>query len=413
MIRQFVLPTAAVLAVATVLLAPSSTPAAPAAAPLLDFKAIYDERFAALMASPRGELAVYSPLERVAGARSARPLPVATPGQRTLAPATLAAARDYAGRAGSSAFMVWRNGRIETEDYFGRSRSDTIVSKSLAKPLTAIAVGRAIALGKIKSLDQSVADFIPEWRGTPRAEMKIRHLLDMRSGLLAQGFSRDPANHWSRAYLSADHDRYIVENYPLTDAPGTIYEYSNATSELVAPVIEAATGMRYAKFIGREILAPIGAAGGQIWVNRPGGMAHAGCCILLPPETWLRLAVLLLQDGRWQGRALLPVGYVAEMRTGTVQNRNYGLGLWLGTPWLERRSFTNAARPGPRILQSEAYLAPDVFSFDGNGSQVVWMIPSANMVVLRTGDAPPPQPEWDNAVLPNTLLRGLKATGSR
>ena len=243
--------------------------------------------------------------------------------------------------------------------------------------------------------------------------MKIRHLLDMRSGLLAQGFSRDPANHWSRAYLSADHDRYIVETYPLTDAPGTIYEYSNATSELVAPVIEAATGMRYAKFIGREILAPIGAAGGQIWVNRPGGMAHAGCCILLPPETWLRLAVLLLQDGRWQGRALLPVGYVAEMRTGTVQNRNYGLGLWLGTPWLERRSFTNAARPGPRILQSEAYLAPDVFSFDGNGSQVVWMIPSANMVVLRTGDAPPPLPEWDNAVLPNTLLRGLKATGSR
>ncbi len=389
-----------------ILLALGAVAVLTAAAPV-DNEAVFQRRFAELMAAPRGELASYDPVEPVRGSTVVRPLPRATPAQRTIAPEAMNAARAYAAAAGSSAFIVWRNGRVEAEDYFGRRPDDTIVSKSLAKPLTAIVVGRAIALGKIASLDQSVADFIPEWRSTPKAAIRVRHLLDMRAGLLAQGFSRDPANPWARAYLSADHERYIVDRYPMTDAPGSVYEYSNATSELVAPVIERATGMRYADFVAREVLAPIGAAGGTVWINRPGGMAHSGCCIMVPPETWVRLAILLMRDGKWGGKRLLPDGYVAAMRAGTAQNPYYGLGLWVGGRYVERRGFTNAARPGPKVLHGAPYLADDISMFDGNGNQVVWMIPSANMIVLRTGDPPPATPEWDNVRLPNLLLGGI------
>ena len=67
------------------------------------------------------------------------------------------------------------------------------MSKSLSKPLTAIAVGRAIRLGHIRSLDQPIADFLPELAGTQKGRILVRHLLDMRSGMLDQGFSTDPA----------------------------------------------------------------------------------------------------------------------------------------------------------------------------------------------------------------------------
>jgi CubicO group peptidase (beta-lactamase class C family) len=369
---------------------------------------IYAERFAAAIAGGRGELPRYDPLEAVPGARRPLDLPVAAPERAGIRAEAIAAARAYAAANNSAAFLVWRRGRLVEESYFGATTRDTpIVSKSLAKPLTAIVVGRALALGRIASLDQSVADFIPEWRGTPRAAMRVRHLLDMRSGLLAQSFNLDPGNIWSRAYLHPVHERIMVEEYPLTDPPGSIYEYSNVTSELVALVIEAATGRRYAEFVGTEVLKPIGAAGGEVWVNRPGGLAHAGCCMLLPARTWLKLAILVEQDGVWNGRRLLPQGYVREMSTGTAQNPWYGLGLYVAGPFTERRGFANPARPAPKVLHSEPYLAADLVMFDGNSNQVAWIVPSEDLVILRVGDQPPRTPEWDNTAIPNTILRGI------
>ncbi len=370
-----------------------------------EVEAVYNARFQDIASSGRGELSRYDPLETIAGS-TAGPLPVAkTP---TIAKEALATATAYAGANKSSAFMVIHKGKVEAAQYFGGADANTLlVSKSLAKPITALAIGRAIALGKIKSLDQPVSDFITEWQGKPQGAMLIRHLLDMRSGLLAQGVSNEPQNLWSRAYLHPYHERIILEDYPLTDAPGSIYEYSNATAELVALVIERATGRRYAEFIGTEVLQPIGAAGGKVWINRSGGLAHSGCCALLPAQSFARMAMLILKDGIWNGKRLLPAGYVTAMKTGTAQNPHYGLGLWLGGHYVERRGFANATRPGPKVLHSEPYLADDVVMFDGNSNQIVYIVPSQQLIVLRTGDGPPKSPEWDNARLINTVLAGI------
>jgi len=370
-------------------------------------EALYNQRFDAMLKSG-GEMASYSPTAPVPGKAPPSPLPLAALGQRSISATALEEARRYAAANNSNAFIVWRDAKVQTADYFGGTTAETpIVSKSLAKPLSAIAIGRAIQLGKIESLDQPVADFIKEWRGTPKEKILVRHLLDMRSGLLAQGFSTERDNPWARAYLDPDHGTYIINQYPMTDVPGTKYEYNNATSDLVAIVIERATGRRYADFVGHEILKPIGAPGGEVWINRPGGLAHSGCCMMLPAQSWLRLGILLLNDGRVGDRRLLPDGYVREMARGTPQNPYYGLGLWVAGTYIERRGFANPSRPGPKVLHSEPYLARDIFMFDGNSNQLVYVIPSERMVILRTGATPPKTPEWDNSKLPNTLIRGI------
>lgn len=396
------------LGLALLLLTSLSAWAAPA-----DDEAVYQARFAQLFASFRAGLGLetYEPLEAVPGARDHQPLRAAS--VASIDPSALQRAREYAAANRSSAFLVWRDGVLEESSYFGETlATSTLTSRSLAKPMTAIAVGRAIALGRIRSLDQPVADFVPEWRDDERRRLiLVRHLLDMRSGFLPQSMSSDPAHILNRAYLHPRHDEIIIREYPVVDAPGSRYEYNNASSEMVAVLIERATGRRYAEFISSEILQPIGAPGGQVWVNRPGGVAHSGCCLMLPAEAWLRLGILLSTDGVWQGKRLLPVGYVNEMRRPTRENPYYGLGVYVAGDYTPRRGFAHPEREADsrKVLHSEPYLAPDLFLFDGNANQVVYIIPSERLVILRMGDNPPrgEGQEWDNTVLPNTVLRGI------
>lgn len=378
-------------------------------------EATYLERFARWQDGARQGLALesYEPLEPVPGAAGWVPLPVVPAGERSISAQALEQARDYAARNNSIALLVWHRGRLQQAEYFrGAAPEAGFPSRSLAKPMTSVAIGRAIALGAIRSLDQPVADFLHEWRGDPRrSRILVRHLLDMRSGLLPQGLALTAEDILNRAYLHPRHEQIILHDYPIVDDPGTRYEYNNATSELVALVIERATGRRYAEFVSTEVLKPIGAPGGNVWVNRPGGLAHSGCCMMLPPESWLRLGILVLRGGVWEGRRLLPEGYTASMTTGTPQNPYYGLGTYVSGRYIARRGFANPERDREslRVLHSEPYLAGDLFLFDGNSNQVVYMVPSEQLVVLRVGGAPPRAGgnEWDNAFLPNALMRGI------
>ncbi len=375
----------------------------------VDDEAVYIQRYQAQerAAQMGGGLPSYDPLERVGGAQVIPPLPSAMPGAGN---AALQEARDYVSARGSSAFIVWHKGTLIEETYFdGYNRDALIKAKSLAKPLTAILIGRAIAQGYIKSLDQPVADFVTEWKNDPRrSKILVRHLLDMRTGLLAQGIPTGPADILQRAYLHPRHDEIIINEYPLTHEPGTRYDYSNANAELVAPLIERATRTRYAHYLTKTLLEPLGAAGGTIFVNRPGGMAHSGCCVQMPARTWLKLGILLLNDGVWKGNRLLPEGYVAAMRTPTKENPNAGLGVWTGQPYAKLRGSLNPEFAMGRTLQSESYAASDLFLFDGNGSQVVYIIPSQDLVILRTGNYPPRDRPWDNSFVPNLIIRGIQ-----
>ncbi|MEQ8733990.1 MAG: serine hydrolase domain-containing protein [Rhodospirillaceae bacterium] len=352
----------------------------------------------------------YDPLEVIPGAEEYTPLPATDQSKpSTISKEALDITEAYAAERNSQAFIVWRKGKLEREAYFNGAEADTlIVGRSLAKPVTVIAVGRAIKEGYIESLDQPVSDFITEWKGTDRESMLIRHLLDMRTGFLRQGMERGPESILNRAYLHPYHDDVIINEYPLTHKPGERYDYSNATSEMVAPLIERATGVRYGEWVSEQILKPIGAKGGEVWLNRPGGTAHSGCCIMLPARTFFRLGMLSYFDGVWDGVQLLPEGYVAETRIATPQNLWAGMGLYVAGEYVETRGAANPDIANMQVTtHAERYLAADLYLYDGNANQVVYIIPSEDLVILRVGNAPPRDNRWDNTFVPNTIMRGI------
>lgn len=370
-------------------------------------EALYRKRFERLADPASGMgLPFYDTLQDVQGANQPTALVMAK--MPRVSPAALDRATDYAARMNSTALLIWQDGLIQAARYFSDTTAETpLVSRSLAKPLSVIAVGRAIREGHIASLDESAAHYFREWRDTPKAAIKVRHLLDMRSGLLRQGLAMDIDDVLNRAYLHPRHDEVIINEYPLVREPGSRYEYSNANSELVAPLIERATGVQYEDWVTEQVLKPLGAAGGQVWMNREGGTAHAGCCWMLPAETWLRLAILLIDDGLADGRRLLPEGYVREMSTATPQNPHAGMNVYVAGDYISGRGAANPELPVGKTLHGEPYLAHDLFLLDGNSNQVIYIIPSARLVVARLGNRPPAGTEWDNAYLINTLLRGL------
>ncbi|CAN0146692.1 unnamed protein product, partial [Chrysoparadoxa australica] len=211
----------------------------------------------------------------------------------------------------------------------------------------------------------------------------------------------------NRAYLHPRHDELIIREYPLINEPGVRYDYSNANAELVAPLIERATGVQYEDWVADEILIPLGAAGGEIWMNREGGTAHSGCCILLPARSWLKIAETVLMDGQVGGEAFLPDGYVQEMLTPTPQNSHSGMGVYVGQPYVEYRGYLNPEIDFGRTYHSEPYIDQDLALFDGNSNQVIYMVPSKSLIVLRVGESPPKETVWDNSYLANTVSRAL------
>lgn len=355
----------------------------------------------------------YDPVDKVPGAKDA-PLAMASAAELTVDPAAIEKAANYAEAKVSDGFLVWQGGKLQHASYYqGFNRERLIASKSMAKMIVGLVIGRAIEQGFIKSVDQPVSDFVTEWQGTPKQGPTIRHFLQNSSGISRFDYSNNlPWSQTMREYVGEYHEELLINETEYQYKPGTEYDYSMITSDMLAIIVERATKQRYADYVGKNLIQPIGAQGGTVYINRPGGLAHSGCCMMLPAESFIRLGVLMAQDGVWEGERILPAGWVRETITPSPANPKWGLHIWIGQPYQERVRFFPERSQKIGVLHSEPYAADDLFLWDGSGNQAMWISPTKNLVVLRFGPTPKPRygekGEWDNSLLPNTIIRGLK-----
>ncbi|NKB43061.1 MAG: serine hydrolase [Alphaproteobacteria bacterium] len=360
----------------------------------------------------------YEPTEEIAGNHDGF-FAIVQADQRTVSADAISKASAYAKSKRSESLLIWHRGALQHAEYWlGLGPEDVVNSRSMHKMAGGLLIARAIADGVINSVDDPVANYIPAWRGTDKATITIRNVLQMSSGL--RWFSiRDtpPFGLSSRRYLDPEWDRVLLDEIPMSFTPGTEYDYSDTTADVMPHIIQGATGKRYTEYFSHALIKPLAAQGGFLWINREGGMPHGGCCLMLPPETWLRFGLLLLNGGAWNGQQLLPDTWMTDMLTPSENKEQFGLMIWLGKPYLERRLYHRPESPinqvpKPGVYNSEPFLADDLFMFDGAEGRMVYIVPSEDLVIVRTGFRPPAgESEWDNAFLPNTIMRGIKSTG--
>jgi CubicO group peptidase (beta-lactamase class C family) len=322
------------------------------------------------------------PRELVAGGNMP-PAPRVAPETELLDPKALEAAARYAGEHRSLALIVSRHDHIVFERYWQGTGFDTPAdAQSFTPLLAALAAGAAFSHRLIAWPDEPVGAFISEWSHDPRGEITIRNLMQMSSGL-------------ARADGGTPHDTTaaLLLHTQLAATPGVKRLDQGSDPQLLALVIERASRQRYASYLSQSLWRRIGAADAWLQLDHPGGTALADCCMLAHQGDWIRVGQLLLRDGNYRGDELMRPGWTTLMRTPAQSDPHYGA--YVRVRWT----------PAPG---QEALATRDVFAVEGEGGNRLWLVPSLQIAILCTGPAQGRDAAWDDARLPNLVIRAAR-----
>jgi CubicO group peptidase (beta-lactamase class C family) len=246
----------------------------------------------------------------------------------------------------ATGLLILKDGKVLAERYqYGRTANDRFTSWSMAKTIVGMAMGAAVADGRIASIEDPVDKYEPAlassaWKGVP-----IRHVLNMSSGVkfdetydrpdtdiarLSRPWTRGEGSLLEALQRIADRDA----------APGDRFRYVSADTQVLAQVLAKATGKRLADYVGERLWGPLGAEADAAWIVDGTGMEAAYCCLSARLRDWARVGLALQDDGVVDGKRLLPEGWVeagttVRFRDGHLQPRRatpyfgYGYQTWV------------------------------------------------------------------------------------
>jgi len=283
--------------------------------------------------------------------------------------------RTFLSVSNSRALIVLKDGKIVIEEYMGKQLVNTNLDfgatnnwywASAGKTLTSAAVGIAESQGKI-NLEAKTSDYLGAgWTSltaTQENKILIRHQLTMTTGLDDDVANKDCTDPACLIY-KAD--------------PGTRWAYHNAPYTLLDNVISNATGKALNAYVNDEIIAKIGMDGQYIKTGDNNVFYSTA-------RSMARFGLLLLKKGKWDQTQIIPSAYVNLMTTSSQTfNPAYGYLTWLN------------GRPAYMVPGSQVsingYLSPnapnDMFAAMGKNGQIINIVPSKNIVVVRMGDVP-------------------------
>ena len=154
--------------------------------------------------------------------------------------------------------------------------------------------------------------------------------------------------------------------------------------------------------ISEAIWAPIGAKDASVWLDRQGGAARGYCCLLATARDWLRVGLLIKDQGRVGDTQVVSPDFIKAMMGPSPNYSNFGYHIWRASPYTAARSY--GAGVSFKVPAREPFLAPDMVYFDGNGGQRVYVSPALGLVIVRIGA---PKMDWDDSALPNMIVKSL------
>ena len=284
------------------------------------------------------------------------------------------------------AVVIVRNGKLVMERYFngedqlwgrptGRMEFSPTVKhdlRSISKSVTSLLVGIARGEGKFPALDSPAIDFFPEFASlkTPdNSRITFTDLLTMTSGLKWNESIpyTDPNNSERRLIDSKDPVRYVFAQ-PVVTQPGTTYDYNGGNTTVLGAAVAKATGQLLDDYARDKLFAPLDITDHE-WVRLPfleSPMPAAASGLRLRPREAAKLGRLLLTDGQWNGRQVLPAGWAAQ----SVKPRINGEGIYFyGYQWWLGRSYRN----GVEIIWTAGF---------GLGGQRLFVVPALDLVVM-------------------------------
>lgn len=211
------------------------------------------------------------------------------------------------------AFLVFRNDSMVYERYWeGHGPKAISNSFSMAKTFVSILTGIAIAEGKINSVEDKVGKYLPEFKEGKNADLSIKHLLTMSSGINFDEDYKSPLAYPAKAYYGNDL-RELTLKYHVEKTPGKEFEYLSGNTEILAFVLERATGKSISEYASEKLWKPLGAESDAMWnLDHDNGVEKAYCCFIASAGDFARLGSLYMNKGKFRDQQIVPENYVSE-----------------------------------------------------------------------------------------------------
>jgi CubicO group peptidase (beta-lactamase class C family) len=222
---------------------------------------------------------------------------------------------DFLAHQRVTGFLLIKDGQVLAERYqYDRTAQHRFVSHSMAKSIVSLAIGMAVSEGKIASLDDTIAKYVPKLAGNPYGETTIRNMLRMSSGVpfkevydgnddLAK-FARLRFTHDSITALRAFTEREVEQ--------GTRFHYASNQTVALTVLMHAATGMTLTEYLTPRLWQPMGAEQDATWVRNKDGTETGSGSFNATLRDYGRLGILLANDGEAGGKQIVPKEYLLD-----------------------------------------------------------------------------------------------------
>lgn len=274
------------------------------------------------------------------------------------------------------AFVIIKNDSLLHEQYWdGFSDTSHTNSFSVSKTYCGILLGCAYKDGYVKSLDQPVSDFIPEFKEGDKAKVTLRHLATMTSGIDFDESYINPFAYPAEGYYGGD----VLEAclpYKMGEEPGKVFRYLSGNSALLGICIARATGKPLSHYLSDRLWTDIECQQPAWWsLDKKDGQEKGFCCLNTNATDLARIGMLFLNYGKWKGKQVIDSDYVAKSivpfdckEYDGTPNKTYGYNWWL------------TEHNGDKIFYARGILG-----------QYVICVPSKNLVIVKLGRARRPK----------------------
>lgn len=275
--------------------------------------------------------------------------------------------------------MVVKDGNVVLEKWMSKGQeNEPHILNSVSKTFTSMAVGLAVAEGKL-SLEDKLVDLFPEHCPENPSEylqeINVKHLLTMNCG-----HSTDP----TRKVWGDNKENWIkvFMEHPVTHKPGTIYCYNSLGTYVLSAMVQKVTGQKVVDYLFPRLFRPLG-INNVSWAESPQGVNTGGWGLYLKTEDLAKMGLMVLQKGQFDGKQIVPAEWIEAASAAQVPCVPAGMNS-------DQAHLMKKAAKTSDWLQGYGYqmwrCRYNSFRADGANGQYIIMIPDKNAVVITTAD---------------------------
>ncbi len=235
------------------------------------------------------------------------------------------------------AIVASRNGRIIYEFYRTEAdKAEAFNLNSVAKSVTAIIAGIAIDEGRIPGDEAPISEYFPAVRkeGGAKAEIRLKHLLSMTSGL---SWPESTAwNNFFRPMIESENWIDFILSRGMDAKPGAVFNYNSGNPHLVSKIVQDSTGIDMFEYGKARLFEPLGMKSVS-WRFDPQGVCFGGAWVRMTARDALKLGQLILDEGMRGGKRIVSRDWIRKMTSVRSAGRRwngyiggeYGYGWWI------------------------------------------------------------------------------------